>query len=61
MFQTMYFCHEQQNKEYLPRLMFSGLSLNYSGNPWHNCDNQEERIKLKLELDEWMDELSNHI
>lgn len=57
MFQTMYFCHEQQEKEYLLCLIFSGLSLNYSGNPWHNCDNQEERIKLMLEPDE----LSNHI
>lgn len=53
----MYFCHEQQEKEYLLCLIFSSLSLNYSGNPWHNCDNQEERIKLKLELDE----LYNHI
>lgn len=47
----MYFCHEQQNKEYLPCLIFSGLSLNYRGNPWHNCDNQDERIELKLQLD----------
>lgn len=45
----MHFGCEQQNKENLQHLQPS-LSLGYTGNPWHNCDNQEERVKLNLEL-----------